>query len=634
MPEMGWKMFAAMLRAGMRAVRIDSLERQDQDFAWEDREPSKPLPSKPFAFMWGLVREKFAGRLTLMMLAVVIGQGIEAFEPYALKAVVDALTQATGGTPADSVHGLGVTGWFVMLLAIWLGSMGMYRVYQIMDIYTSPSIRALAQKRMFSWLLGHSPRYFQDNFAGKLGQKIKQGANAVLGVIEILMWDVIRVFVLLAVAMALLWTASPVFTAVLAGWIVVYVAVSGWLARHCFHLSEKMSAAVSSSSGRIIDAITNADLIRGFARTLFERSFLGHYINEERFRSRRLRWFLVAMRLFQMLSIVALLGALVWVAILRTQAGGMSVGEFTLVFTLAFQISNTVWHLSDRMLSFFEELGTLSEALELVSSPHEITDTVGAPPLRVRVRAGGIELREVHFSFADGTKVFNGLNLNVKPGEKVGLVGRSGAGKSTLVKLIRRQYDPQYGRVLIDGQDIAHVTLQSLNEAVAEVPQQPGVFHRTVGENIAYGKPDATLDEIRAAAVKAHADEFIMKRPTGYDTIVGEQGVKLSGGERQRVAIARALLKDSPILILDEATSALDSESEHLIQEALWTLMEGRTVIAIAHRLSTITEMDRILYLEGGQVVEEGSHNELLALGGRYAQLWHRQSGGFLAAAE
>lgn len=625
-------MFAAMLRAGMRVVRIDDLEAQDRDFAWEDKEAPRPLSPKPFTFIWGLIREKFAGRLTLMVLAVVIGQGIESFEPYALKAVVDALTAATGGAPVNDVLDLGVGGWFLMLLCIWFGSMGMYRVYQIVDIYTSPSIRALAQKRMFTWLLGHSPRYFQDNFAGKLGQKIKQGANAVLGVIEILMWDVIRVLVLLVVALGLLWTVAPLFSAVLAGWMIVYIAVSGWLARHCFTLSEKMSEAVSSSSGRIIDAITNADLIRGFARTAFERSFLGHYINEERFRSRRLRWFLVAMRLFQMLSIMGLLGALVWVAIDRTLTGGMSIGEFTLVFTLAFQISNTVWHLSDRMLSFFEELGTLSEALDLVSAPHEITDTVGAPPLRVR--AGGIELREVHFSFADGTKVFNGLNLTIKPGEKVGLVGRSGAGKSTLVKLIRRQFDPQYGRVLIDGQDIAHVTLDSLNAAVAEVPQQPGVFHRTVGENIAYGLPDASLEAVRAAAIKAHADEFIMKRPTGYDTIVGEQGVKLSGGERQRVAIARALLKDSRILILDEATSALDSESEHLIQEALWTLMEGRTVIAIAHRLSTITGMDRILYLEGGKVVEEGTHLELLSMGGRYAQLWHRQSGGFLAAAE
>lgn len=625
-------MFAAMLRAGMRAVRIDSLEKQDQDFAWEDREPARPLSPKPFTFMLGLVREKFAGRLALMALAVIIGQGIEAFEPYALKSVVDALTQATGGTASHDVQGLGVMGWFVLLLGVWICSMSMYRVYQIVDIYTSPSIRALAQKRMFAWLLGHSPRYFQDNFAGKLGQKIKQGANAILHLIDILMWDVVRVLVLLTAALVLLWTASPLLSLVLAVWMLVYVSVSGWMARHCFSLSEKMSAAVSSSSGRIIDAITNADLIRGFARTLFERSFLGHYVNEERYRSRRLRWFLVVMRLFQVASILSLLGLLVYVGISRTLAGGMSVGEFTLVFTLAFQISNTVWHLSDRMLSFFEELGTLSEALDLVSAPHEIADASGAPALRVP--AGGIELREIHFSFGDGTKVFNGLNLIVKPGEKVGLVGRSGAGKSTLVKLIRRQYDPQYGRVLIDGQDVAHVTLQSLNEAVAEVPQQPGVFHRTVGENIAYGRPGASLDEIRAAAVKAHADEFIMQRPTGYDTIVGEQGVKLSGGERQRVAIARALLKDSPILILDEATSALDSESEHLIQEALWTLMEGRTVIAIAHRLSTITEMDRILYLEGGQVVEEGSHHELLSLGGRYAQLWHRQSGGFLAAAE
>lgn len=624
-------MFSALLRRSMRVVRIDDQAIQDRDFRWEDEEPPRPLSPKPFPFLWGLLREKFAGRLTLMLLAVIIGQTIEAFEPYALKAVVDALTAATGGGDAMP-HGIGVGGWFLLLLAIWLGSMGMYRLHQIIDIYTSPSIRALVQKRMFAWLLGHSPRYFQDNFAGKLGQKIKQGANAALDLIEIVTWDVIRVAVLLVVALGLLWTASPLFSAVLAGWMIVYVGVSAWLARHCFHLSETMSEAVSTSSGRIIDAITNADLIRGFARTAFERVFLGHFLNAERFRSRRLRWFLVLMRLFQMFSIMGLLGVLVWVAIARTLVGAMSVGEFTLVFTLAFQISNTVWHLSDRMLSFFEELGTLAEALDLVSAPHEITDKPDAPALQVK--AGGIELREIHFSFPDGTKVFNGLNLSIQPGEKVGLVGRSGAGKSTLVKLIRRQFDPQYGRVLIDGQDIAHVALESLNAAIAEVPQQPGVFHRTIGENIAYGRPGATQAEVEAAARQAHAHEFISRRPTGYDTIVGEQGIKLSGGERQRVAIARALLKDSRILMLDEATSALDSESEHLIQEALWTLMGGRTVIAIAHRLSTVTEMDRILYLEGGQVVEQGSHADLLALGGRYAQLWHRQSGGFLAAAE
>lgn len=622
-------MFATLLRRSMRTLRIDSLEDQDRSFAWEDQEQVRPLERRPFRFIWNLIREKFAGRLSLMVLAVVLGQGIEAFEPFALKALIDGLTAASSGQP---VEGIGLFGWFAILMAIWFLTFSMYRVYQMIDIYTSPSIRALAQKRMFGWLMGHSHTYFQDNFAGKLGQKIKQGANAILGIIEIMMFDMIRTAVLLIVAVGLLWSVAPTFSAFLVGWAVVYIAVSGYLASHCFRLSEQMSEAVSTSSGRIIDAVTNADLIRGFARVAFERSFLGHWINAERFRSRRLRWYLVVMRLFQMVSILTLLGVLVWIALTRTLAGAMTVGEFTLVFTLGFQISNTVWHLSDRLLGFFEELGTLSEALDLVSSPHGIVDAPDAKPLAVT--DGRIEVRDLAFAFPDGTRVFDGLNLTIRAGEKIGLVGRSGAGKSTLVKLIRRQVEPQSGAILIDGQDIQHVTLESLNAAIAEVPQQPGVFHRSVGENIAYGRIGATAEEVEKAARQAHAHEFIMRRPTGYDTIVGEQGIKLSGGERQRVAIARALLKDSRILVLDEATSALDSESEHLIQEALWTLMQGRTVIAIAHRLSTITGMDRILYVENGQVVEQGSHSELLALGGRYAALWYRQSGGFLAAAE
>jgi ATP-binding cassette subfamily B protein len=221
----------------------------------------------------------------------------------------------------------------------------------------------------------------------------------------------------------------------------------------------------------------------------------------------------------------------------------------------------------------------------------------------------------------------------IRPGEKVGLVGPSGAGKSTLVKLLRRQFEPQAGRILIDGQDIASVTWDSLNEAIAEVPQVASVFHRAVRDNIRYAKPGADEAEVLRAAAEAYAHEFITGRVTGYDTIVGEQGIKLSGGERQRVAIARALVKDARILVLDEATSSLDSESEHLIQQALWTLMQGRTVIAIAHRLSTIAGMDRIVYLEAGRIVEEGPHRDLLAKGGAYARLWNRQMGGFINAA-
>jgi ATP-binding cassette, subfamily B, bacterial len=249
------------------------------------------------------------------------------------------------------------------------------------------------------------------------------------------------------------------------------------------------------------------------------------------------------------------------------------------------------------------------------------------------VREGAIRYENIKFAHPDGLQVFDGLNLMIRPGEKVGLVGPSGAGKSTLVKLLRRQFEPQAGRILIDAQDISHVTWDSLNEAIAEVPQVASIFHRAVRDNIRYAKPGADEGEVLHAATEAYAHDFITGRTTGYDTIVGEQGIKLSGGERQRVAIARALVKDARILVLDEATSSLDSESEHLIQQALWTLMQGRTVIAIAHRLSTIAGMDRIVYLEAGRIVEEGPHRELLAKGGAYARLWNRQMGGFIDAA-
>jgi ATP-binding cassette subfamily B protein len=266
-----------------------------------------------------------------------------------------------------------------------------------------------------------------------------------------------------------------------------------------------------------------------------------------------------------------------------------------------------------------------------VSQPHEIVD---APQARaLEVTSGRIVFENVRFRHPNGFQVFENLNLDIRPGERVGLVGPSGAGKSTLVRLLRRQFEPQEGRILIDGQDIAFVTWDSLNEAIAEVPQMPGVFHRAVRDNIRYAQPQAQDETVIRAARQAFAHDFISERGEGYDMIVGEQGIKLSGGERQRVAIARALVKDAKILVLDEATSSLDSESEHLIQTALWTLMQGRTVIAIAHRLSTIAGMDRVVYLEQGKILEDGPHRELLAHGGAYARMWNRQMGGFIDAA-
>ncbi|MGE0116468.1 MAG: ABC transporter ATP-binding protein [Dongiaceae bacterium] len=592
-----------------------------------DLAPVHRLPTRPWPFLWYFVRRYFLHRYALMVLAVLLGQGLETLEPYALKRLINALSAATtaGASAAP------VMTWFAVAFGLWAVSMILMRVYQIIDVTTGPPLRAKVQKQMFSYLIGHSPRYFQENFAGKLGQKIKEAGRAILGILEIICFDASKISVILAVATTLLALEAPLFAALLVAWMAVYLTVTTLLARRCVHLSKSFSAAVSTSTGRLIDSISNADTVRSFAKAAFERRLLGRYFDEEARRSIRLRWFLTMMRLFQVLAVITLLGVMVWLALRATLAGELDLGSFTLVFTLSNFIALSVWNLSNRMLDFFEQIGTLTEAIELVTQPHEITDRPEARPLVVT--QGAIAFRDVSFAHPDGTQLFDRLQLDIAPGEKVALVGPSGAGKSTLIKLLRRHFEPQGGRIEIDGQDIAGVTWDSLNEAIAEVSQLPGVFHRPLRDNIRYADEDAPEAAVVEAAVAAHSHEFILRRPTGYDTVVGEQGIKLSGGERQRLAIARAILKDARILVLDEATSSLDSESEHRIQEALFDLMEGRTVIAIAHRLSTITGMDRIIYLESGRIVEQGSHQALLRQGGRYARLWNRQVGGFLGAA-
>ena len=586
------------------------------------------VPAQPFAFMRFLIARHF--RLRVMVLIALAGgaTSIEAFGPYALSHLINALGDAVR---TQETFASAVLPWMGLLALIWLGSTFAYRAYEALDVATSPKMRALAQKYLFGYLMGHSPRYFQENFAGKLGQKVKQAGQATVSILNILGFEMVRVAMLLLVGGALMFAAHAQYALVLALWAGLYLSIVVMLAKRCVHLSKALSSEVSTSTGRLIDAIANADLVRAFAKADYERRFLSHFLADEMNASRRLRSFLIMMRAFMSVATLVLLLGLVALAGRDTLSGALNVGQFAMVYFLANQIIRSVQELSYRMLDYFEQVGTLAEALELVSQKHEIVDAPDAKPLKVE--AGAIAFEKIAFAHPDGLQVFSGLDLAIKPGEKVGLVGPSGAGKSTLVKLLRRQFEPQSGRILIDGQDIAHVAWDSLNQAIAEVPQMPGVFHRAVRDNIRYAKPGAPEAEVLRAAKEAFAHEFISGRATGYDTIVGEQGIKLSGGERQRVAIARALVKDARILVLDEATSSLDSESEHLIQEALWTLMQGRTVIAIAHRLSTIAGMDRIVYLEAGRIIEDGPHRELLARGGAYARLWNRQMGGFINAA-
>jgi ATP-binding cassette subfamily B protein len=344
--------------------------------------------------------------------------------------------------------------------------------------------------------------------------------------------------------------------------------------------------------------------------------------------ARRTFWYMERVRWFQFTAAAVLKFGVIGYALYLWNRGEIGVGDFTMAASLALLIIGDARNLSRRFLEFFEYVGNVANGVGTIVRAHDIVDAPDAQPLQVR--QGRIEFRDVRFAYTPGQWVFEGLNVTIEPGQRVGLVGFSGSGKSTFVGLILRYYDPQSGRICIDGADIARVTQDSLHAQVGLIPQDPSLFHRSLRDNIAYAQPDVNLEEVAEAARLAHADEFIREMPEGYDSLVGERGVKLSGGQRQRVAIARVVLKDAPVLILDEATSSLDSVTERTIQENLDRVMGRKTVIVIAHRLSTIAHLDRILVFDRGRIVEDGKHEELLARQGFYHRLWTMQAGGFL----
>ena len=582
------------------------------------------LPQTPFAFIWMFVRRRLMGWALAVVTCAFFSMLTMGFEPPALRGLVNELSRIAG-TGAWSYE---ATYWFIVLGGMWIISSAFNRLYQVSDIRFTPVLRYMIQAYLFSYLLEHSPRFFQENFAGKLSQKIKQAGQSAVTLLNIVLHDGVRIVTILVIGVWLLAAANPLFAVTLLAWSAVYLGLSSLLARRCMRLSQAFSEEVTTSTGRLVDAIGNVELIRSFVRSVFERNFLDVFLARERDASRRLRTFLAYSQLFQHGAMLAFQLGVLAASIAQVVRGAMTPGDFVMMVSLSTLIATQVWNLSSRLIEFFEQYGTLRNSIDLVTRPHEIVDQAEAAPLQVG--RGAIEFRQIYYAHPGDRAVFEGLNLSLRGGEKVAIVGPSGAGKSTLVKLLRRQFPLDAGQILIDGRDINSVTLDSLNDAVGEVPQSPGLFHRSLRENILYARPDASQAEIEEAARKAHCHQFILQRASGYDTIVGEQGVRLSGGERQRVAIARAFLKNAPILVLDEATSSLDSETEHMIQEALFRLIAGRTVIAIAHRLSTITRMDRILYLDQGRIVEEGAHDELLRRDGVYAALWRRQVGGFL----
>jgi ATP-binding cassette subfamily B protein len=560
----------------------------------------------------------------MLMLVLETGQAAGGIlVPYAIKAIMDGVAQLSGASVLDSLRGP-----LLLLAGLNVAEIVFSRTSGAVLIAIGPRLRQRTTETLYAYLQYHAPRYFGSHFAGALAHRISETAMSVNFTVWSVLCDFWPILVNFSVSIALLFSVHQSLGLMVAGWVLAYVSLSYWLATRCQPYAQRLAATRSQVNGKIVDAVTNILNAKLFARLHFEREFLGGFLETEVQTARRTFWYMERVRWFQFIAAAMLKVGTVYYALTLWDGGLIGVGDFTMSVGLALLIINDARNLTRRFLEFFEYVGNVANGVETIVQPHEIVDVPGALPLKIS--RGRIEFRNVCFAYEPKQPVFDGLNVVIEPGQRVGLVGFSGSGKSTFVSLMLRNYQPQSGQILIDGMDIGQVLQDSLHEQISLIPQDPSLFHRSLKENIAYGRLAADDAAIQAAARMANAEEFIKVMPEGYDSLVGERGVKLSGGQRQRIAIARVMLKDAPILILDEATSSLDSVTELTIQENLDRAMGRKTVIAIAHRLSTIAHLDRILVFDQGRIVEDGGHEQLLAQQGVYCRLWTMQAGGFL----
>ena len=587
-----------------------------------------PLSSSPWRFALYFYLKS---RTTLM--AIFVFEAAQAvctiLLPYAIKEIIDAVTLAnsTGTDIFEAAEDA-----LILFALLNLGIVLFSRASGAALVMTGPYLRAEIRKSLFSYLLHHSHRYFISHFAGSLANRIAEVSMSCMHALWTITFDFYPLVIKSLVALIVLFTASDELALVLCLWLGIYVYVSFLLARRCRIYAQDFAAARSLVTGKVVDSVTNVMNAKMFARRQYEEDYLTDYLNHEVNHALRTYWYMEKLRWFQFSAAMVLMIAMVGYALKIWSEGDMSVGEFSMVAGLAIMLIEAARGLSRSFLEFFEYLGNISDGVSVFVQSHEIVDKPGAPALTVD--RGEIRFSELCFTYHEGLQVFEHLNVTIEPKQQVGLVGYSGSGKSTFVNLMLRLFEPQSGVISIDGQDILQVTQDSLRESISMIPQDPQLFHRSLMENIRYGRLDASDDEVIEAAKKAHAHDFILQTENKYESLVGERGVKLSGGQRQRIAIARAILKDSPILILDEATSALDSVTEKKIQQGLDNLMKGRTVVVVAHRLSTISHMDRILVFDQGKIIEDDTHQQLLRRNGHYAHLWNMQAGGFLPEKE
>ena len=590
--------------------------------------PGTP-PGTPLAFM---ARELRPFR-TVMVIAAILGTAVDVLELgliwYAGR-LVDLMS--AGPDTFWSANGTEIIIAALLLLLI----RPLVVTVNAMVLFSGISTNMLAQTRWRAHrhLLGQPVGFFQNDFAGRLANRVLQAGTATEDSAFLIFEAFWQAAAFALVTLILLTTLNIALAIPFFLWIVAFAAFVTWYASRVGKAAEKNSAANSRVTARIVDSYTNIETVKLFAHAGREATFARTALARHRLRFGALmRIFATqqgAMALFNSAAMLAVIGP----ALLLWTRGALSIGEVSAAVAMALRLNTMTGWIMWMTVRTFEHMGTLRESLKSIAVPQTVTDAPTAQPLRIT--SGTIRFDSVTHHYGKGRGGLNGISLSIAPGERIGLVGRSGAGKSSLVNLLLRLRDAEAGTITIDGQDIRAVTQDSLRANIGVVTQDPSLLHRSVRDNILYGRPSATEADLFKAAEKAEALTFIHDLKdsagrTGFDARVGERGVKLSGGQRQRIALARVILKDAPILVLDEATSALDSEVEAAIQQTLYGMMEGKTVIAIAHRLSTIARMDRIFVLDQGRVVEDGPHAVLLEQNGLYARLWSRQSGGFIA---
>lgn len=550
--------------------------------------------------------------------------------PQIMSVVIDTLDSYNG--PKDGIWNalshIVILGGF-----IWIAIEISMRGSGIILARIMPKFEANVRLAMVEYVSRQTHSYFANNYSGSLANKINDMPRSSSSIITMLITVVMPALATILIMSAMFAWLYPMFGALIFFWVMLHIGISLITANKCQDLSNEHAESRSTLAGQIVDSFTNNMIVRIFARRRFEMSLISTSQHDEKKKHVAALMYVEKVKIWLGVFCFLFVGVfMTWLQIYAYKSGFISIGDLIFTFQGSVNVVMVTWWVGHELPRIFQEIGVCQQAFTILQAPIQIQDARDAQA--IKVKKGEIRFKDVTFRYERNNNIFNNQNVTIKPGQNVGLVGFSGSGKTTFVNLILRYFDIASGQILIDNQDIATVTQDSLREQIVMIPQEPMMFHRTLMDNIRYGNINATDEEVIEAAKQAHCHEFIMKLKDKYQTIVGERGLKISGGQRQRIAIARAMLKRSPILIMDEATSALDSVTESYIQDSIKSMSEGRTTLIIAHRLSTLADMDRILVFKDGHIVEDGTHEELMSVGKHYKMLWDMQRDGFLPEQE